>query len=344
MAIDPPVAPDPAGAHHAPVLLAEVLQLLSLQPGSRTIDCTLGGGGHTAAILERTAPGGVILGLDADPAALRRTGSRLAAAVAEGRLQMVQAPFRTLDAVAQEQGFAQVDAILLDLGVSSFQLQTGDRGFSFATDGPLDMRFDPTQGLSAADIVNEWPEAEIANLIYRYGEEHRSRAIARQIVRQRPIRTTAQLAQVVERAVGGRRGSRIHPATQTFQALRLAVNEELEQLQETLPQALALLKPGGRIAVISFHSLEDRVVKQWMVHEARSWTPDPMLPQGGRPHEPLLTLITRKPVTPGAAELAQNPRSRSAKLRVAARVGGAAPEADDERPSRQADQGTEEGA
>ncbi len=317
--------PDPAGVEHAPVLLDELLELLQPRPGARFADCTLGGGGHSAALLQHTAPDGKLLGLDADPAAIRRTRLRLAPWLEAGRVTLVQAPFRTLAQVAQVQGWSAIDGILLDLGTSSFQLQTSERGFSFATDGPLDMRFDPTQGLSAADIVNEWPEVELANVLYRYGEEHRSRAIARQIVRSRPIHSTAQLAEVVERAVGGRRGSRIHPATQTFQALRIAVNEELEQLAETLPQCLALLKPGGRLAVISFHSLEDRLVKQWMAHEARTWTPDPLLMQGGRPHEPALRLVTRKPITASAAEVAQNPRSRSAKLRVAERM--AAPEA-----------------
>jgi 16S rRNA (cytosine1402-N4)-methyltransferase len=315
-----PVAPDPAGATHEPVLAAEVIALLNPQPGARCIDCTVGGAGHTALLLDATAPDGTLLGLDADPAAIRRSAARLPEAVAQGRLTLVQAPFRTLTQVAAQAGFTAVDAILLDLGLSSFQLQTSERGFSFAADGPLDMRFDPLQGPSAADIVNEWPEEELANLIYRYGEEHRSRAIARTIVRRRPITTTAELAKVVEQAVGGRRGSRIHPATQTFQALRIAVNDELEQLHETLPQCLGLLKPGGRLAVISFHSLEDRVVKQWMVQQARTWTPDPMLPQGGRPHDPELSLVTRKPVTASEAEVAQNPRSRSAKLRVAQRI------------------------
>ncbi|MGL4649573.1 MAG: 16S rRNA (cytosine(1402)-N(4))-methyltransferase RsmH, partial [Caldilineaceae bacterium] len=244
MELDLPVAPDPEGAHHAPVLLASVLALLNPQPGDRVIDCTLGGGGHTEALLEATAPNGRLLGLDADPAAIRRTGQRLAPFLTSERLMMVQAPFRNVGQVAAAHGWhpGTVAGILLDLGTSSFQLQTGERGFSFVAEGPLDMRFDPAQGLSAADIVNEWPEVDLAEVIYRFGEEHRSRAIARQIVRQRPITNTGQLAQAVERAVGGRRGSRTHPATQTFQALRIAVNDELAQLHEVLPQALDLLK------------------------------------------------------------------------------------------------------
>ncbi len=320
MVTGPPVAPDPHGAAHVPVLRDEVLALLQIRSGSTAIDGTLGAGGHTHALLDRSAPDGKVLGMDADPAALRRTRRLLATAIAEGRLVLVQAPFAAMESTAHSYGFDQVDQILLDLGVSSFQLETPERGFSFAFDGPLDMRFDPTQGVSAAEIVNTWPEDELAALIYRYGEERRSRAIARQIARRRPIESTGQLAAVVERAVGGRRGSRTHPATQTFQALRIAVNGELEQLEAVLPQALRLLQPGGRLAVISFHSLEDRIVKQWMAHEARTRTPDPFHPQGGTPHTPRLRIVTRKPVTAQEAEVQANPRSRSAKLRVAERL------------------------
>jgi 16S rRNA (cytosine1402-N4)-methyltransferase len=182
------------------------------------------------------------------------------------------------------------------------------------------MRFDPTQGQSAADLVNHLSAEDLADLIYRYGEEHRSRRIAQFIVQQRPIYTTAQLADVVERAVGGRKGARIHPATQTFQALRIAVNDELGQLERVLPQALTLLKPGGRLAVISFHSLEDRMVKQWMRDEAQSYVPDPTHPRGGVDRTPTLTILNKKPTVAGDAEIRQNPRSRSAKLRVAKRI------------------------
>ena len=295
---------------------------LQIEPGARVIDGTLGGGGHTSAILESSAPDGRVLGIDADPAALRRTSRRLSTALAEGRLVIVQGRLEDIEATALAAGFAQPHAILLDLGVSTFQLETAERGFAFASDGPLDMRFDPLHGPSAADVVNEWDEAEIANVIYRFGEEHRSRAIARAIVHNRPIETTAALASVVERAVGGRRGARIHPATRTFQALRIAVNRELEQIEAALPQCLRLLRPGGRLAVISFHSLEDRLVKQWMANEGRTWTDDPLSMYGGAAHEPTLRIITRKPLTPGEAEIAQNARSRSAKLRIAEKSGG----------------------
>jgi 16S rRNA (cytosine1402-N4)-methyltransferase len=213
-----------------------------------------------------------------------------------------------------------VAGILLDLGVSSFQLETPARGFAMLLDGPLDMRFDPQATLTAADIVNTWDERSLADLIYRYGEESHSRRIARCLVQRRPFSTTIELAAAVERAVGGRKGSRTHPATRTFQALRIAVNRELEQLEHVLPQCLQVLAPGGRLAVISFHSLEDRIVKHWMQQEARSYVPDPTLPQGGYPRQPALAVITRKPIEAGAAETAQNPRSRSAKLRIAEKL------------------------
>ena len=320
MAQGSPLAEDPGGARHVPVLLAEVLDGLQIRPGSWVIDCTLGGGGHTAAILERSTPGGRVLGLDADPAAIQRVGLRLPEVVAAQRLVMVQSSFEAVEAVAAAQGFAPVDGILLDLGVSSFQLETPERGFSFALDGPLDMRFDPADLTSAADIVNSWDERELADLIFRYGEEPQSRRIARYLVQKRPFHTTAELADAVERAVGGRKGSRIHPATRTFQALRIVVNRELEQLERVLPQCLQLLKPEGRLAVISFHSLEDRIVKRWMQQEARLYVPDPTRIHGGYERQPTLRAITRKPVEAGEAEVAQNPRSRSAKLRIAEKL------------------------
>lgn len=309
-----------ASIQHIPVLAAEVLAGLQVAPGSRVIDATLGGGGHTALLLAQSAPTGQLLGLDADPAAIRRVSERLPDALRMGRLCVVHAHFAQLAAVAQAQGFLEVDAILLDLGVSSFQLETGDRGFSLQTDGPLDMRMDPTQELSAAEIVNAWPEADLADVIYHYGEESRSRRIARAIVQHRPLHTTGELARVVEAALGGRRGQRIHPATQTFQALRIAVNGELEQLEQVLPQALDLLAIGGRLAVISFHSLEDRIVKRWMQQEAADFVPVAADPFGGYARTPRLRLITRKPITSGDAERVANPRSRSAKLRIAERT------------------------
>ncbi|MCX6043868.1 MAG: 16S rRNA (cytosine(1402)-N(4))-methyltransferase RsmH [Chloroflexi bacterium] len=313
------VADDPKDAAHIAVLAHEVIVGLNIRPGIRMIDGTLGGGGHTAQMLERSAPDGTVLGVDADPAALRRVQAKFPDEIAQGRLVVAAGNFVELEQIAQAHGFANVDAILLDLGVSSFQLETAERGFSFMQDGPLDMRFDPTQALDAAEIVNTWQEQELANLLYEYGEETRSRRIARYLVQHRPFTTTGPLAQAVEKAVGGRKGSRIHPATRTFQALRIAVNEELTHLEQVLPQCLNLLKPAGRLAVISFHSLEDRIVKQWMQREARTYVHDPLHPFGGQKREPTLTIITPKPLTATVDEANQNPRSRSAKLRIAER-------------------------
>lgn len=312
--------PGEAGLQHISVLLGEAVDGLELRPGDRAIDGTLGGGGHTARLLERTGKTGQVLGLDADPAAIARVTARFPAEIAIGRLILVQANFGDMAQAAQMHSFDQVGGILLDLGVSSFQLETADRGFSWMMAGPLDMRFDPHQPTSAADIVNSWPEQDLADLIFRYGEERNSRRIARYLVAHRPVNTTKELAQMVERAVGGRRGDRIHPATRTFQALRIVVNQELAQLERVLPQCLALLKAGGRLSVISFHSLEDRIVKQWMQSEASDFVHDRAHPYGGTARTPTLRVITGKPMTPSSAEMERNPRSRSAKLRIAARL------------------------
>jgi 16S rRNA (cytosine1402-N4)-methyltransferase len=220
------LAPDPAQSEHIPVLLHEIMSGLALQAGMQTIDCTIGGGGHAQHILNQTAPGGRLLGLDADPAAIRRVALRLAEEVEQDRLVLARSQFVDLEQAARENHFEQVDGILLDLGVSSFQLETAARGFSFLHPGPLDMRFDPDQELDASGIVNHWDENEIADLIYTYGEERQSRRIARSIVHNRPIETTEQLVNVITKAVGYRREQRIHPATRTFQALRIAVNRE----------------------------------------------------------------------------------------------------------------------
>ncbi len=314
------IAADPQSASHEPVLLAEVIAGLQLHPGAWIVDGTLGGGGHTQMILQQIGPNGRVLGLDADPAAIRRVQARLGQEIEAGRLLTVHANFGELAQVATAQAFYPVDGILLDLGLSSFQLATAERGFAFSQDGPLDMRFDPTQGISAAELVNSWDEGELADLLYRYGDEARSRRIARHLVAQRPFTTTTQLAQAVEIAVGGRRGNRIHPATQSFQALRIAVNGELEQLERVLPQALSLLKPGGRLAVISFHSLEDRLVKQWLQQEAQRYMPDPASLYGGHDRTPTVQILSKKPLVATEAEQKRNPRSRSAKLRVAEKL------------------------
>jgi 16S rRNA (cytosine1402-N4)-methyltransferase len=301
---------------HLPVLLQEVVAALDPRPGSCYIDGTVGGGGHALALLEASAPDGTLLGIDADPAALAATRLRfVAAGVDLRRFTLHHAAFRDLGQVARHYGVVAVDGILLDLGVSSHQFDTASRGFSFAHDGPLDMRLDPTGG-TAADLVNQLDERDLADLIYQYGEERASRRIAHQIVvrrRQEPFTRTADLADLVARTLGRPGRERIHPATRTFQALRIAVNAELDQLEEVLPQAVELLREGGRIAVISFHSLEDRIVKSFFRAESG---------YGGsaNPRPPRLRILTKKPLEATAEELTRNPRARSAKLRVAERI------------------------
>lgn len=301
---------------HTPVLLQEVMDLLAPQPGGRYVDATGGGGGHSLALLERSAPDGRVLTLDADAVAVERL-RRVLAPFGE-RSTVVHANFRQLATVARCAGFDAVDGVLLDLGLSSDQLADSSRGFSFAAEGPLDMRFDRDQALTAADLVNGLSEAELADLIYTLGEDRLARRIARAVVAARPIRSAGHLADVIAQAVGRR--ERIHPATRTFQALRMAVNDELGALTEALPQAVDLLRPGGRLAVIAFHSLEDRTVKQFMQREARDCLCPPSVPMCTCGHRATLRLVTRKPVQPGDQEVQRNPRSRSAKLRVAEKL------------------------
>lgn len=307
---------------HVPVLYQAVLSGLQPKPGQHYIDGTVGAGGHAFGLLTATAPGGRLLGLDRDPAALALASQRLAPFGARARL--VQASYLQLAPLATQMGpgFLPVDGVLLDLGLSSLQLDNPERGFAFLHAGPLDMRFDPAAEVSAAEIVNTWPADELADIIYRYGEEPASRRIARAIAAARPIRTTVELAEVVERALGGRRGHRVHPATRTFQALRIAVNDELAAVEAVLPIAAGLIRPGGRLAVISFHSLEDRLVKNFMRWEARGGEPGHSAP-GPAPEAsftPSLKEITRKPVVAAADEVAANPRARSAKLRIAEKL------------------------
>jgi len=304
---------------HTPVLLTQAIDGLALRQNAICIDATLGGGGHAEAILDAIGSQGRLLGLDADPEAVARVQTRLARFA--GQTTLVQANFRDIGAVAAANGFSPVDAILMDLGVSSYQLWEAERGFSFTASGPLDMRMDPHIELTADEIVNTWPQDELADIIYRYGEEPRSRRIARAIVAARPLHTTAELAEVIAKAAGsGRDRSRIHPATRSFQALRIAVNDELGALETALPQALALLASGGRLAVITFHSLEDRPVKQFMQREARDCLCPPDLPACRCGHQAQLRIKTRKPIQPDEGENAANPRSRSAKLRIAERL------------------------
>lgn len=303
---------------HIPVLLAATVDLLQVHAGGRYIDGTVGAGGHAEAILTASAPTGRLLGLDQDPNALQLARARLSPF--GDRADLIHANFRELEAVATGRTFTDVDGILLDIGLSSLQLDTAERGFAFSHNAPLDMRMDPTTGLTAADLVNSLSESDLANVIYEYGEERQSRRIASALVAARPITTTAQLAQIVARVAGGKGKWRVHPATQTFQALRIAVNDELGALKAALPQAVALLIPGGRLAVITFHSLEDRIVKQFMRDEARDCVcpPDQLICTCG--HTASVRLITRKPVVATEAEINANARARSAKLRVAERI------------------------
>ncbi|HVP04793.1 MAG TPA: 16S rRNA (cytosine(1402)-N(4))-methyltransferase RsmH [Dehalococcoidia bacterium] len=303
---------------HVSVLLDEALQYLAVQPGGRYVDCTLGAGGHARAIMHASAPGGLLLGIDADPHAIefaRDTLHEYADSV-----QLVNGNFRDLKMIAGSRNFIPVHGVLFDLGISSMQLAQAGRGFSFQTEAPLDMRFSEKQSVSAADIVNEFQEDALANLIWEFGEERFSRRIAKAIVQARPLRTTTQLANVISRLQPDRH-SRIHPATRTFQALRIAVNDELSSLASALEQATEILGAGGRLAVISFHSLEDRIVKQFMQRESRDCVCPPEQPTCTCGHTATLRILTKRPVTPGAEELARNPRSRSARLRAAERLG-----------------------
>ena len=304
---------------HVPVLRDEVVAGLQPRPGGHFIDCTVGLGGHAAAILERICPSGRLLGIDADPDAIKISKDKLSD-YGEA-VTLVNDNFVNLEAICKEYLFHPVDGILFDLGVSSLQLDTAERGFSFHFDAPLDMRFNPEQGLTASDIVNRFSEQELAKLIERYGEERHSRRIARYIAQDRPITTTAELAQLVQQAlVASSRRSRIHPATRTFMALRIAVNNELQNLELALKQTLNLLRPGGKLTVISYHSLEDRIVKQFMRYAASSC----VCPQGTVicrcGHVPTLKLISRKVIKPTSLEIESNPRSRSARLRIAERL------------------------
>lgn len=301
---------------HVPVLDKEVLSWLYPRPGGCYIDATVGAGGHASGILAASAPDGRLLGLDADPEAIAFADEFLQPF--GERVVLKAANARHLGAVAPPLGFSQVDGVLLDLGLSSRQLADAERGFSFSQDGPLDMRMNCSQGQMAADLVNHLAETELADLLWRYGEERNSRRIARAIVASRPLATTGQLADLVARTVGRR--EKIHPATRTFQALRIAVNDELEALSQALPQACDLLRPGGRLAVIAFHSLEDRLVKRFYQRESRDCLCPPQVPVCVCEHQATLRVLTPKPVRPMADEIARNPRSRSARLRVAERL------------------------
>lgn len=303
-------------AIHIPVLRDEVIEALQVQPERNYIDATVGLGGHAKAILEHS-PGVRLLGIDIDPEAIQVAKTNLSKY--EDAAILINGNFVDIPTICAKYDFSPVHGILFDLGISSLQLDTADRGFSFQRDAPLDMRFNPDQELTAADIVNTLSEAELARLIQKYGEERYSRRIARSIVRNRPVSTTLRLAQIVEQVYVGRWG-RIHPATKTFLALRLAVNRELENLSIALKQARDVLIPGGRLAVISYHSLEDRIVKNFIKQETKACLCPPGTPVCQCHHSPTLKLIAKKVITPSPAEIVFNPRSRSARLRVAERI------------------------
>lgn len=286
---------------HTPVLLGEATDYLKVCPGGKYIDATIGGGGHTAEILKR---GGTVLGIDWDPEAINYVGSRVKGLGFRKNLILVRGNFKDLEVIARSNDFNEVGGIIFDLGVSSHQLLTPERGFSFATDAPLDMRMDPQLAVGAADLVNGLDRGELYELFSKLGEEYDTR-IVRAIVRARAIesiKTCRQLADLVVGVKGGKQGAKIHPATRVFQALRIAVNGELENLRLVLPQAVELLKIGGRLVVISFHSLEDRIVKEFFKNESK------------------LKILTKHPIRPSEAEIGANPRSKSAKMRVAERI------------------------
>ncbi len=310
-------------AYHTPVMVTEVLTWLSPRPGGCIVDATLGGGGHSRMIAPLLSPGGTLVGLDQDGEALAQAGQVLADAASNVSVRLRQANFSEMASVLAEENLPAPDGILLDLGVSSHQLDTARRGFAFRYNGPLDMRMNAgSGGETAADLVNRLPEEEIARILFTYGEEPRARRIAAEIVRRRAekkLATTEDLVDAVRGAMPLRtRPGEIHPATRTFQALRIAVNRELEVLQTALEAAAGLLAPGGRLVVISYHSLEDRIVKTVMaaLSGKREGTD---LPDVAPPPEPVLSVLTKKPLGPTPDEVRANPRARSAKLRAAER-------------------------
>ncbi|NQU10119.1 16S rRNA (cytosine(1402)-N(4))-methyltransferase RsmH [bacterium] len=307
-------------SYHTPVLVRETVERLVTRPGGWFVDGTVGGGGHAAAILTASGPGGRVLGLDWDDDALSAAGDRLREF--GNQVRLVRANYRELDVVLMREGLTAVDGVLLDLGVSAHQFDAPERGFSLQRPGPLDMRMDRRLARTAHDLLAHGELDELTDIFRAYGEERRSRAVATAIVRQRqrvgPLETTTELAGLAERVLG--RGRRIHPATRVFQALRIAVNDELGNLRRALPAAVAALRQGGRLAVISFHSLEDRIIKRFFAESSRGCVCPPSVPVCACGHRATLRTITRKPVVAAAVEVAANPRARSAKLRVAEKL------------------------
>ena len=302
---------------HIPVLYQAVIDLLNPIPGGRYVDGTLGAGGHSKGLLSASAPDGQVVGFDRDPTALELAQKNLADF--GERMIYIQDSYINFQSHLNNLNWHFVDGILLDLGLSSMQLDTPERGFSFREDGPLDMRFDPRQPLTAADLVNESSREELANIIFTYGEEKLARKIADAIIANRPLVRTKDLAELIKKVARNPK-SKTHPATRTFQALRIVVNRELEALEAFLPTALESLNTGGRLAIIAFHSLEDRIVKQFFRKESKDCICPPDFPVCVCDHQARLKELSRRPIRPEEEEISQNPRARSAKLRVAEKI------------------------
>lgn len=301
---------------HEPVLYQDIILALKPKPMGRYVDGTLGAGGHAFGILTGSNPDGELLGLEVDPQAIKIAKQKL---VSFGtRVTIVQASYTTLPQQLAKLGWKTIDGMLLDLGASSMQFDTPERGFSFQANGELDMRFDPTNPLTADYLVNQLPESELADILLRYGEEPRARQFSRAIIAARPIKSTVQLAEVIKSSHPSH--DRIHPATRTFQALRIAVNEELKAIEKVLPQAVSALGSGGRLAVISFHSLEDRIVKSYFHQESRDCICPPRQPICTCGHKASIRELNRKPITAAEQETLNNPRARSAKLRIVEKI------------------------
>jgi 16S rRNA (cytosine1402-N4)-methyltransferase len=299
--------------YHLPVLYHQIIHALRPKSPGNYIDATIGAGGHAWGILDTCSPDGRLLGLDLDPSALELAKTRLAPF--NGRFSLVNASYTTITEQLDRVNWHSVEGIVFDLGISSMQLDTPDRGFSFQAVGPLDMRFNPGQDLKAADLVNQLSENELASLIWKYGEEPNSRRIARAICSARPISTTVELAEVITLNIRKQK-THIHPATRTFQALRIAVNQELMSIEKALPDAVSVLAPGGRLAVISFHSLEDRIVKQFFRQECRDCICPPAQPMCNCGHRAILQEVVHRPIMASEEEIKENPRARSARLRI----------------------------
>jgi 16S rRNA (cytosine1402-N4)-methyltransferase len=310
--------------HHQPVLLEEVVDYLAVKPNNHFIDATLGGGGHARAILEKSSPRGELFGFDRDPAAVMAATENLKEF--KNRIHLFNESYKNINKNYESKINLDISGVLLDLGLSSFQLSPQDeRGFSFQTDRPLDMRFGPEDSLTAADILNTFAEQKLVDIFKKYGEELQARAIAKKVIffrARKPFKLTSELVSVVGEVYGGRlkRPSRIHPATKVFQALRIAVNDELTALEQSLPGLLEVIKSGGRLAIISYHSLEDRIVKDFFKLESRDCLCPKELPECRCGHLRRLKILTKKPITPSAKEISGNPRSRSAKLRVIEKI------------------------